>query len=102
MTGRDIEITLLRGASIAGVHIEIHNVTDCGLLIDPVFSTEWDDSKVSPFALIRHFASDEIDGCAGSAQVIGEFEYVEELLEAVLIAIIQARLEDVSGDDLTR
>jgi len=102
MTRRDIEIALLRGASIAGFHIGIHNVTDNGLLIDPVFAVEWNDGKVLPFALIRHSASDETDGYAGNAQTIGEFEYVQELLEAVLIAIIEARLEGITDDDLTR
>lgn len=103
MTGKELEIAFLRAASAAGLIVDVSNVRDdegASCLIDCGLEIEWRDRKPQPFGLFRHYNSDETDGFAGREQAEGRFDYLEELIEAALIRIIQIRLEDVTSDDL--
>lgn len=97
MTGKELEIAFLRAASAAGLIVSVSNVCDdsdgATFLTDHNLQVEWSDTYPQPFGLSRHYASDETDGFAGHEQVEGRFDFLEELIEAVFIRVIQIRLE---------
>lgn len=103
MKAKELELAILRAAAQAGIVVYLEDFQDYDggslLFFQYNLSVEWSDKQL-PFALIRRFDSDETDGFAGRQEIVGKFEYLEELIEAAFIKMIQIRLEDITSEDL--
>lgn len=102
MKAKELELAIFRAAMQAGVDVYVEDITDedgLSLFLQHNLSIEQSANEPLPFALIRHFPSDEIDGFAGREE-IERFEHMEELIEAAFVKLIQMRLEDLASEKL--